>query len=254
MAVLGHRSIYPSLLSGTPTLRVKPTRKSDRGDVREAWPLSLSLWRVFSVKMAVPRPVLLLTSFSLIDVLRCQDAADVISDVELLTFKMLSTSHADSSVTIFMLLTSRTTADVRSAPDVLSCCWLRLNCFCHLVPVLTYLQDNFWCPVRLWVDIWDACCHIILRTSVIHLTIFVFMSFDMLAMTHILLTSCCAVDIWEARRSAVLLTSKSMLRISSDFSNALEILFCLPIFNRFCWSWPSGALIFKLPMTNPWSL
>ncbi len=74
VSVLGHQSIYLSPVSGPPTLRVKPTRKSDRGRCERSVTTLIITVTCFSVKLAVPCPeVLLLTSFGIIDVLGCQE-------------------------------------------------------------------------------------------------------------------------------------------------------------------------------------
>ncbi len=150
MSVLGHGSIYSSSL----VLRLyglnQPGNQIE-GDVREAWPLSLSLWRVFSVKMAPPRPVLLLTSFSLIDVLRCQECCWCPA-------LLLCCWRSGCCVNV----PCRLLCDDLYASDVLDYWW---RSFCSWRPELlltskiasaiscmfllwTCLQDNFWCPVR----------------------------------------------------------------------------------------------------------
>ncbi len=186
--------------------------------------------------------------YSLIDVLRCQGCCWCPS--ALLTFKLLSTYHAGCSVTIWMLLTSCTTADVLrdadvwEAPHVQRCCW-RPNSFCHLVPVLTYLQDNFWCPERPKVDI---CCHVILWTSGILPTIW----YARVVLTHIIL-----MLYWRHLRSKAFCCAS---KIQTDAPMTPSMLWrscstAAPNFYRFCWSWPClERLFFKPPMTTPWSL
>ncbi len=107
------------------------------------------------------------------------------------------------------------------------CCWCPSVplCYWHSSGCQRPKQVALWRPVCSWrpglivtscvhdADIWEA-FHVQRcgwRTSKILLFLMSCKAVDMLVMAHILPTSCCALAIWEAIRSAVLIMSKAML-------------------------------------------